>query len=81
MRALCATKKLLLLDEPVAGLDPKATADMYDLVSSLNKEGTAIMMISHDIASTMKYAGKILYIGDTVFFGTKDEYLKKREGR
>lgn len=80
-RALCATKKLLLLDEPVAGLDPKATADMYDLVSSLNKEGTAIMMISHDIASTMKYAGKILYIGDTVFFGTKDEYLKKREGR
>lgn len=78
-RALCATKKLLLLDEPVAGLDPKAAADMYSLVSSLNKEGTTIIMISHDIASTMKYASKILYIGDTVFFGTKDEYLKSRE--
>ena len=48
-RALCATQKILLLDEPVSGLDPKVTAEMYELISGLNKEGITIIMISHDI--------------------------------
>ena len=50
-RALCATQKVLILDEPVSGLDPKVTAEMYELVAGLNKEGITIVMISHDIKS------------------------------
>ena len=51
-RALCATQKVLLLDEPVAGLDPKVTAEMYRIIDDLNKQdGITIIMISHDIKS------------------------------
>ncbi|MBO4893408.1 MAG: ABC transporter ATP-binding protein [Clostridia bacterium] len=75
-RALCATEKLLLLDEPVSGLDPKVTAEMYSLIESLNKSGVAVIMISHDISAAVKYAGHILHIGKTVFYGTKAEYQK-----
>ena len=81
-RALCATQKMLLLDEPVSGLDPKVTAEMYALIEKLNREdGITIMMISHDIAAAVKYASHILHIGDTVFFGTKAEYLSSPQGR
>ena len=54
-RALCATKKVLLLDEPVAGLDPKVTEKMYQLIKELNEDGLTIIMISHDIANVQKY--------------------------
>ena len=80
-RALCATDKLLLLDEPVSGLDPNATSDMYGLIKELNDKGVAIIMISHDIIAAVQYASHILHMGDEIFFGTKDEYLKSREGR
>ena len=77
-RALCATQKMLLLDEPVSGLDPKVTAEMYALIEKLNrKDGITVIMISHDIAAAAKYASHILHIGDTVFFGTKDAYLNE----
>lgn len=75
-RALCATQKALLLDEPVSGLDPKVTVEMYQLIARLNREdGITILMVSHDIAAAVKYASHILHIGETVFFGTKQEYL------
>ncbi|MCR4615740.1 MAG: ABC transporter ATP-binding protein [Clostridiales bacterium] len=75
-RALCATRKMLLLDEPVSGLDPKVTAEMYDLIESLNKsDGITVIMISHDIDAAVKYADHILHIGQEIFFGTKDEYV------
>ena len=75
-RALCATKKLLLLDEPVSGLDPKVTMEMYKLIEELNKkDGITVIMISHDIAAAVKYASHILYIGKEIFFGTREEYL------
>ncbi len=81
-RALCATRKMLLLDEPVSGLDPKVTAEMYALIEKLNREdGITVIMISHDIAAAVKYASHILHIGDTVFFGTKAEYLQSPQGR
>ena len=80
-RALCATRKIILLDEPVAGLDPKVTQDMYHLIADLNKEGIAIVMISHDIAQAVQYASHILHIGDRIFFCTKDEYLMSAPGR
>ncbi|MCR5282714.1 MAG: ABC transporter ATP-binding protein [Lachnospiraceae bacterium] len=80
-RALCATQKLLLLDEPVAGLDPKVTAQMYDLIEGLNKEGITIIMISHDISAAVKYASHILHIGEQVFFGSREKYLESKIGR
>ena len=73
-RALCATRKLLLMDEPVSGLDPLVTAEMYDLISRLNREGVTIIMVSHDIAAAVRYASHILHVGSKVFFGTVAEY-------
>lgn len=77
-RALCATKKMLLLDEPVAGLDPKVTDDMYTLIDHINKKmGITVIMVSHDMASSVKYASHILHLGHgQLFFGPADEYLK-----
>ena len=81
-RALCATRKMLLLDEPVSGLDPKVTVDMYRLIHTLNrKDGITVIMISHDIAAAVQYASHILHIGDEIFFGTKAEYLQSPQGR
>ncbi len=75
-RALCAAEKMLLLDEPVTGLDPKASAKMYEIIESLNKDdGITIIMVSHDM-DAVKYANHILHMGEKVFFGSKDEYLK-----
>lgn len=75
-RALCATERVLLLDEPVSGLDPQVTAEMYALIQSLNRDGVTILMISHDIHAAMAYASRILHIGDEIFFGTPQDYQK-----
>ena len=77
-RALCATEKLLILDEPVAGLDPVVTGEMYSLIESLNKKhGITVIMVSHDISETLKYASHVLHIGNTpLFYGTSGDYLK-----
>ena len=81
-RALCATQKMLLLDEPVSGLDPKVTAEMYELIEMLNREdGITVIMISHDLSAALRYASHILHIGDSVFFGTKADYLESTQGR
>ncbi len=80
-RALCATGKVLLLDEPVAGLDPVVTAQMYELIEGLNKDGITIIMVSHDVMAALKYATHILHIGDRIFFGTREEYLNSEVGR
>lgn len=81
-RALCAAKSLILLDEPVAGLDPEATADMYNCIESLNRDGMTVIMISHDIASVLKYATNILHVGNNTSFACgKEEYLKFIEGK
>ena len=81
-RALCATKKMLLLDEPVAGLDPAATESLYRCIEGLNQnEGITILMISHDMEAAVHYATHILHIGKPVFFGTTSEYLASPYGR
>ena len=80
-RALCAAEKVLLLDEPVAGLDPKVTSEMYDLIENLNREGITIIMISHDIAAAIRYASHILHIGANIFYGSKEEYLDSDDGK
>ncbi|MCR4709181.1 MAG: metal ABC transporter ATP-binding protein [Clostridiales bacterium] len=80
-RALCATRKILLLDEPVSGLDPKVTQEMYDLIAALNKDGIAIVMISHDIAQAVHYASHILHIGERIFYCSTNDYLMSAPGR
>ena len=81
-RALCATKKVLLLDEPVAGLDPVVTQELYRLVEKINREtGITIIMVSHDIQSAVKYASHILHLKKTqVFFGQTADYLSSNAG-
>jgi zinc transport system ATP-binding protein len=80
-RALCAARKIILLDEPVSGLDPKVTAELYKLIEDLNREGVTIMMVSHDISTALRNATHILHIGSEMFFGTRQEYLNSRIGR
>ncbi len=81
-RALCATSEMLLLDEPVTGLDPKAQNDLYELIAGLNRKGITIIMVSHDIGSSLKYASHILHIAKKqLFFGTVNEYINSKTGR
>lgn len=76
-RALCAASDILLLDEPVTGLDRKVTEELYSFIENLNKnDNITIIMISHDVQAALKYANKILHIGGKTFFGTKEEYLE-----
>lgn len=78
-RALSATKKMLLLDEPVTGLDPKVSAEMYRYIQKINEEdGITVIMITHDLTAALEYATHILHIGEHVFYGTKEAYLSSR---
>lgn len=81
-RALCATRKLLLLDEPTAGLDPVVTAELYELIARLNREdGITIIMITHDIDAAAKYSSHVLHIcHQPLFFGTTEEYMRSEIG-
>ncbi len=81
-RALCAASRMLLLDEPVTGLDPHAQTELYELVAKLNQSGISIIMVSHDIASAVKYASHILHISKKqLFFGTTSDYLNSDAGK
>ena len=76
-RALCATSKLILLDEPVTGLDPKATNELYLLIKKLNTEGITVIMVSHDIMGALPYASHVLCIKkDSSIFCTASDYVR-----
>lgn len=76
-RALCATEKMILMDEPVSGLDPKATEEMYQLIYELNRQNQiSVIMISHDINAAVKYGDKILHVSEKPYFALKENYLK-----
>lgn len=81
-RALCATKKLILLDEPVAGLDPVVTAGLYALIKEQNEhEKLTVVMVSHDILA-VRYATHILHLGKRqLFFGRTEDYLETPLGK
>lgn len=81
-RCLCATKKLIVLDEPSASLDQETTKEMYSIIRKLNHEGTAIVMISHDIETAVSEAKHILLLNDHEnFYGTVSEYREWNGGR
>lgn len=76
-RALCASDKILFLDEPVSGLDPKVAADFYTLTKELNKAGITIIMVSHDLHTVLDFASHVLHIGKSeIFYGATKDYLK-----
>ena len=78
-RALCATNKLILLDEPASGLDTQAAEEMYRTVQTVNRDGVTVIMILHDTDTALRCASSIIHVGHEVFFGSPDEYLKTRE--
>lgn len=82
-RALCATEQLLILDEPITGLDPSAIQDFYHLIKKLNKEdGITIIMVSHDIGNVISQANKILHLHRRVLFcGTAEAYRQSVAGK
>jgi zinc transport system ATP-binding protein len=82
-RALCAAKKLLVLDEPAAGLDPLATREMYAFLENINREmKMTIIMVTHDIASAVRYANKVLHLWQKqLFFGSTDDYINSDIGK
>ena len=77
-RALCATTRMLFLDEPISGLDPAASAEMYEIIAGLNRdENITVVMVSHDIEAAVKYASHILHMGSSMqFFGSKEDYAQ-----
>ncbi|QAT42935.1 metal ABC transporter ATP-binding protein [Aminipila luticellarii] len=77
-RALCAAKKLILLDEPITGLDPIMSMEFYNMVKELNvKEKMTVIMVSHDVKGAVDFASHILHLGKKqLFFGTKEEYCR-----
>ena len=76
-RALCSAEKILLLDEPVSGLDSIVAAEFYALVSKLNKDGVTVIMVSHDIQAAVRYSNRVLHITKQgAFFGSVEEYVQ-----
>ena len=82
-RALCATSQMLILDEPITGLDPSAIQDFYRLIRTLNREEhVTILMVTHDVANVVGQANKILHLKQRVlFYGTPEEYRHSRAGQ
>lgn len=75
-RALCAARDILVLDEPVTGLDPVASAALYENLRKLHGEGMAIVMVTHDIRSAVAEADYILHMNEgEYFYGTVAEYM------
>ena len=80
-RALCASTKLLVLDEPTAGLDPIASTELYESIRHLNENGLTVIMISHDISASIRYASHILHVSHTpLFFGKTEDYVSSEIG-
>lgn len=81
-RALCATSKVLLLDEPVTGLDPIMTAEFYKYTDKLNKElGISIIMVTHSVKEALPHGSHVLHLsGEQLFYGTREDYMKSDLG-
>lgn len=81
-RALCATKKVILLDEPITALDPAATAEFYEIMEELRRDGITVIIISHDVSCAVHYGNKILHLGNEErFFGSAEEYVHSPLGK
>ena len=80
-RSLCATEKILFLDEPLTGLDPKIVDDFYNIVSMLHEQGITIVMISHELHTSLHLANYVLYIGEECIFTKKEDFVNSEIGK
>jgi len=82
-RALCSTEKILLLDEPAAGLDPIVTSELYNIIKKINKQNkVSVIMVSHDVNAAIQYANKILHLGTRIeFYGSTEDYINSQVGK
>ncbi|MDR3165233.1 MAG: metal ABC transporter ATP-binding protein [Synergistaceae bacterium] len=82
-RALCSEGRLLILDEPVAGLDPMATIEFYDALSEIRSTGDiAVIMVSHDVRRAVSEASHVLHVqGGRAFFADREDYLASDTGK
>lgn len=82
-RALCASKKILVLDEPTTALDAGASKELYALISGLKEDGMTVIMITHDVDNAVSLADKVLHLGEQkpLYFGSADEYIQNFLGR
>ncbi len=78
-RALCATNKVILLDEPLAGLDTETGKELYNIIQKLNSEGITVIMITHELENALQYANLILTLDETATLVTKQQYIEDRE--
>lgn len=77
-RAMCATEKILFLDEPLNGLDPKIAKDFYNIVTDLHKNGVTIVMISHEVSESLHLASHVLLMGEKNIFMAKEKFIKSK---
>lgn len=81
-RALCAANKMILCDEPAAGLDTHGSAQLYDAIKRLNDEKITVIMVTHDLSQSLPYANKVIHMGnDAVYFMNKDDYVTSEPAR
>ena len=82
-RALCATEKILLLDEPFTALDTVVSNELYGVIKMLNKErGITVVMISHDVRNSVESSDMVLHMDTKIlFYGTSAEYLKSQASK
>lgn len=78
-RALCATDRLLILDEPFTGLDYHAAKSLYDLLEKINKQlNVTIIVVSHFMEDILAYSTKVVHLSkEEVFCGTPEQYVQK----
>ena len=80
-RALCAAKKVLLLDEPVSGLDSHTSSELYKIIDNLNEDKMTIIMVTHDVHPALNSANTISHLGKSFFFGKKERYFESEVGK
>ena len=80
-RALCAGRRLLVLDEPVTGLDPDAAAELYRVLAALRREGVAVLSATHDLPDGVADATRVLELDAVPFFGTREEWAARRRAK
>ena len=78
---MCAAKKVLLLDEPVSGLDSHTSSELYKIIDNLNEDKMTIIMVTHDVHPALNSANTILHLGKSFFFGKKDGYFESEVGK
>lgn len=77
-RALCAASRLLVLDEPMTGLDPSASAELYGIIDLLREQDMGVISVSHDVSHALRHASHVLSLGRTTFYGTVEEWHQFR---